>query len=63
LYPYLQREQEAGNLRSGVDLDRAADYLSRMVLSLIDSPGQWDFDDPAQLRTLVRDQLLGSILR
>jgi hypothetical protein len=32
------------------------------VLSLIGSPGRWDMDDPAQVRALVREELLGGIL-
>ncbi|MGH9014605.1 MAG: TetR/AcrR family transcriptional regulator [Acidimicrobiia bacterium] len=62
LLPYLEREREAGRLRPGVDLEQAADYVARMLLSLIGSPGQWDMDDPAEVRQLVRAQLLGGIL-
>jgi AcrR family transcriptional regulator len=62
LLPYLERERLAGRLRPGVDLERSADYLSRMVLSLIGSPGRWDYDDPAALHILVRDEMLGGIL-
>src|SRR3954447_2682787 len=62
LYPYLERERAAGRLREGVDVERAADYLARMVLSLMGSPGRWDFDDPAQLAELVRGELLGGIV-
>ena len=62
LYPYLERERAAGRLRDGVDVARAADYLARTVLSLIGSPGRWDYDDPAQLADLVRTELLGGIV-
>ena len=62
LHPYLVREEEAGRLRPGVDLDRAAEYLARCILSLINAPGRWDFEDPAQVRDLVRDELLGGIV-
>lgn len=61
LGPYLRREAESGGIGPGVDLDRAADYLARGILSLIGTPGRWDFDDPAQVRTLVREELLGGI--
>ncbi|HVJ99142.1 MAG TPA: TetR/AcrR family transcriptional regulator [Acidimicrobiia bacterium] len=61
LQPYLRRDAEAGRLRPGVDLDRAAEYLARAILSLIGAPGRWDLDDPAQIRELVRDELLGGI--
>ena len=39
-----------------------ADFLARMVLSYISSPGRWDLDDPAQVRRLVRAELLGGLL-
>jgi AcrR family transcriptional regulator len=62
LRPYLEREQRAGRLRPGVDLDQAADYVARMILSLIGSPGRWDMEDRGQVRALVRDEVLGGIL-
>ena len=61
LQPYLRREADAGRLRPGIDLDRAAEYLARAILSLIGAPGRWSLDDPAQIRELVRDELLGGI--
>jgi AcrR family transcriptional regulator len=63
LMPFLEREAAAGRLRDGVDIERAADYLARGILSLIGSAGRWDFDDDAQVRELVRDELLGGIER
>jgi len=62
LYPYLVREAGAGRLRDGVDLDRSAEYLARCILSLINAPGRWDFADPAQVREVVRAELLGGIV-
>jgi AcrR family transcriptional regulator len=62
LLPYLERAQQAGRMRPGVDLEAAADYVARMVLSLIGSPGGWNMDDPDQVRVLVREQILGGIL-
>lgn len=62
LLPYLEREDRVGRVRPGVDLPAAADYVARMVLSLIGSPGRWDMDDPDQVRVLVREELLGGIL-
>jgi len=62
LLPYLEREQRAGRVRPGVDLEVAAPYVARLVLSLIGSPGRWDMDDPEQVRLLVREELLGGIL-
>jgi AcrR family transcriptional regulator len=61
LLPYLGREADAGRLRPGVDIDRAAEYLARSILSLIGAPGRWDLDDPAQVADLVDVELLGGI--
>lgn len=62
LLPYLEREQREGRIRDGVHLDATADYVARMVLSLISSPGRWDMADPDQVRELVRGELLGGVL-
>jgi len=62
LLPYLVREERDGRLRAGVDLDRAAEYLARALLSLIGAPGRFDLEDPEQVRSLVRGELLGGIL-
>ena len=61
LLPYLRREEAAGRLRPGVDVDRAAEYLARSILSLIGAPGRWNLDDPAQVTDLVDVELLGGI--
>jgi AcrR family transcriptional regulator len=63
LGPVLATEEAAGRLRPGVDVDHAADFLARMGLSLIGSPGRWDLEDPDAVRTLVRTELLAGILR
>jgi len=57
LVPYLARH----GMAEGTDLDRAADFLARMVLSYIGSPGRWDLNDPAQVARLVRAELLAGI--
>lgn len=62
LLPFLEREQREGRLLPGLDLDAAADYVARMLLSLIGSPGRWDLDDPAQVRIVVREELLPGVL-
>ena len=61
LLPYLRREADAGRLRAGVELEAAAEYLARSILSLIGAPGRWDLDDPAQIAELVQGELLGGI--
>jgi AcrR family transcriptional regulator len=60
--PLLERDREAGLVREGVDLPRSAEYVARMALSLIASPGRHDLEDPDEVRRLVRDELLGGIL-
>jgi AcrR family transcriptional regulator len=62
LHPYLVREAAQGRLRPEVEIDRAAEYLARAILSLINAAGRWDLDDPAQVRELVRGELLGGIV-
>jgi len=55
LEPYLERE-------SSVPPGPAGEYVARMVLSLIGSPGRWDLDDPAQVEELVRTEILAGLL-
>ena len=59
LKPYLEDEPR---LRPGVGPTEAADYVSRMLLSWIGSPGRWDLTDRAQVRTLVETEFLSGIL-
>lgn len=40
-----------------------AEFLARMVLSYISSPGRFDLDDRASVRDLVRGELLGGLAR
>ena len=63
LRPLLVREAAAGRLRDGLDVDAAADFVARMALSIMASPGPVDLTDPVQVRELVRDRLLAGILR
>ena len=62
LRPLLASERDHSRLRPDVDLDLAADYLARTLLSLIGTPGRWDLDDPREVRRLVRGELLGPLL-
>jgi len=56
--PYL----EAHPLAPDVDVAEAADFLARMALSYISSPGRWDLADPEQVARLVRAELLAGIV-
>ena len=58
LVPYLAQRGVA----RGVDLDQAADFLARMVLSYMSAPGRWDLDDPVQVARLVESELLAGVL-
>lgn len=58
LTPYLVRFP----LAEGIDIHQAADYLARMTLSYIATPGSWDLEDPAQVAELVGGQLLAGII-
>jgi AcrR family transcriptional regulator len=49
-------------LRDGVDLAEAADYLSRMFLAFLGSPGRWDLTDPDEVARLVDTQFLAGIV-
>jgi AcrR family transcriptional regulator len=61
LLPFLEREEREGRLRPGLDKERAADFVARMLLSLIGSDSA-DLDDPAARRRIVREQLLAGVL-
>lgn len=58
LLPYLYQH----GLADGVDPAQAADFLARMTLSYMSSPGRWDLDDPVQVRQLVREELLAGVV-
>lgn len=59
---FLVLAMQRADLRAGVDADEAAEYLARMVLSLIGGQGGWDLTDPAAVRRLVATQLLAGIV-
>lgn len=61
--PQLARDRDAGLVRADTDLPRCAEYVARMALSLITSPGPYDLEDPDEVRRLVRRELLGGVLR
>ncbi|HXY46247.1 MAG TPA: TetR/AcrR family transcriptional regulator [Acidimicrobiales bacterium] len=49
-------------LREGLSPRDAADYVARMTLSFISSPGRWDLSDTEQVRALVRSEILAGVL-
>jgi AcrR family transcriptional regulator len=58
LVPYLHEH----GMAEGVEIHEAADFLARMILSYISSPGHWDLADPEQVATLVRTELLAGVV-
>ncbi|MFN8052887.1 MAG: TetR/AcrR family transcriptional regulator [Acidimicrobiales bacterium] len=50
-------------LVEGLDVDVAAEYLARMLLSHIGTAGRWDLTDRAQVERLVRTQFLAGVIR
>lgn len=59
---YLRGLLEGQRIRPGVDPDEAADYLTRMLVSCIGSPGSWDLADREAVRRLVRMQFLAGVV-
>lgn len=59
---YLRERLAGVPLRPGVDIDAAADYLARMVLSFMVTAGRWDLADEDQVRDLVATELLAGIV-
>jgi AcrR family transcriptional regulator len=60
--PLLERDRAAGRVRPDADLAQCAEYVARLSLSLIASPGRHDLGDPAEVHRLVRRELLGGVL-
>jgi len=50
------------SLAEGVSVDAAADYLARMVLSFLTSPGSWDLEDPTEVSELVDSVFLAGVV-
>lgn len=59
---YLAGHLADERLADGVEVDEAADYLARMVLSFLTSPGSWDLDDPTETADLVDTVFLAGVL-
>jgi len=60
---YLAERLEHEDLVDGIEADEAADWLARMGLSFILAEGRWNLADPADVRRLVRGELLVAVLR
>ena len=62
LQPYIEREGRAGRLVKGVEPAKAAEYVARLIVGFIGSPGRWDYENDIDLDDLVRHELLGGII-
>jgi AcrR family transcriptional regulator len=60
---WLSPHLEAAQLQPGVSVERAGDYLARMMLSYIGAEGSWDLTDHDQVAALVRTEFLSGVLR
>jgi AcrR family transcriptional regulator len=57
--PYLDAARERGEVRADLDTSRAAEWLMRMVLSLVTVPGEVvDVDDPRSVQRFVAEFLI-----
>jgi AcrR family transcriptional regulator len=61
LKPLLLLAMQRSPIRSGVDPDLASDYLARMLLSVVGSPGSRDLTDRGAVRAYVDLELLAGV--
>jgi len=53
-HPYLEHARDAGEVRADIDVGSAAEWIIRIVLSVVTIPGDtFDPGDPAQVRAFV----------
>lgn len=61
-HPYLEQARARGEVRGDLDIARAAEWVLRMVISLVTTPGDTvDTDDPAQVRAFLTDFLVAGL--
>jgi AcrR family transcriptional regulator len=59
LRPYIEIAQARGEVRSSLDVDRAAEWIARAVLGLNSGPGiTFDFNVPDEIERFLREHLL-----
>lgn len=61
LLPYVNAECSHRRLTAGLEPRLAADYVARLILSLLNAPGAWDLDDPAGVDDAVHLALCGIV--
>jgi AcrR family transcriptional regulator len=58
-HPYLRAARDRAEVRADLDVARAAEWVMRIVLSLVTVPGDaFDAEDPAAVRGFVDDFLI-----
>jgi AcrR family transcriptional regulator len=61
-HPYLESARDRGEIRAAIDVGRAAEWVMRLVLSLVTVPGNAvDVDDPASLLRFVDEFLVAGL--
>jgi AcrR family transcriptional regulator len=61
-HPYLESARSRGEVRSDIDVTRAAEWVMRIVLSLVTVPGDAvDVDDPVSLLRFVGEFLVACL--
>jgi len=57
--PFLDAARTAGEVRAGLDARQAAEWIMRILISLVTVPSVTvDLDDPRQLRAFIEDHLV-----
>jgi AcrR family transcriptional regulator len=59
---WLAGRLEGHGLPAGLAARDAADFVARMLLSFIGSPGRWDLADREQVATLVRSEMIAGLV-
>lgn len=59
----LELEVAEGRVRADLDLELGADYLTRMILSWMGSPGEVDVSDESAVREVVRREFLAGMVQ
>jgi len=63
LVPAIGRFVEPYLVAEGVtDPAAKGEYVARIVVSMLGSPGRWDLDDPVQVTELVRTEIVAGVL-
>ena len=60
--PYVVRAQSTGEIRPGLDPRRLAEWVLRIIVSVVTTPGvSVDLDDPEDLGLFLRDHLVAGL--